>query len=51
MDYLPPVEGGDVPFVSKDLAPVTLVAAGGTIDVNAINGEHNSAKGAGGDNA
>lgn len=50
-DYLPPVEGGDVPFVSKDLAPVTLVAAGGTIDVNAINGEHNSAKGAGGDNA
>lgn len=50
MDYLPPVEGGDVPFVSKDLAPVTLVAAGGTIDANAIDGEHNSAKGAGGNN-
>lgn len=42
-DNLPPVEGGDVPFVSKDLAPVTLVARGGTIDIDAINGDHNSA--------
>lgn len=50
-EHRPPVEGGNVTLVSKDLAPLTLVAAGGTIDVNAINGEHNSAKGAGGDNA
>ena len=28
--------------------PVTLVADGGTIDLNALNGEKNSAKGAGG---
>lgn len=41
-DYLPPVEGGDVPFISKDLAPVTLVAKGGTIDADAINGDQNS---------
>ena len=46
-DHLPPVEGGNVAFVSKDLAPVELVAKGGTIDLNALNGEKNSAKGAG----
>lgn len=50
-DHMPPVEGGDVLLVSKDLAPLTLVAKGGTIDVNALNGEKNSAKGAGGENA
>lgn len=43
-DNYPPVEGGNVPFVSKDLAPVTLVAKGGTIDLNALNGEKNAAK-------
>lgn len=48
-DHMPPVEGGDVAFVSKDLAPVTLVAKGGTIDLNALSGEKNSAKGAGGE--
>lgn len=42
-DYLPPVPGGDVPFVSKDLAPVTLVAQGGTIDADALNGDLNAA--------
>ena len=47
-DYMPPVEGGDVLLVSKDLAPLTLVAKGGTIDLNALNGEKNSAKSAGG---
>lgn len=41
-DYLPPVEGGDEPFVSKDLAPVRMVAAGATIDLATIAGEHNS---------
>ena len=45
-DHLPPVEGGDVPFVSKDLAPVTLVAKGGTIDLDALNGEKNSVRSA-----
>lgn len=45
-EYLAPVEGGDVAFASKDLAPVALIAAGGTIDLDAINGDHNSAKGA-----
>lgn len=50
-DNYPPVPGGDVAFVSKDLAPVTLVADGGTIDLSALSGEKNSAKGAGGDNA
>lgn len=43
-DYLPPVEGGDVPFVSKDLAPVHLVAKGATIDQDALNGEKNARK-------
>ena len=50
-DYMPPVPGGDVLLVSKDLAPLELVAKGGTIDLNALNGEKNSAKGAGGENA
>ena len=44
-DYMPPVEGGDVAMVSKDLAPVELVAKGATIDVNQINGENNAAQG------
>ncbi len=44
-DYLDPIEGGDVAMVSKDLAPVELVARGGTIDINSINGDHNAAKG------
>lgn len=39
---LAPKAGGDVLLVSKDLAPVDLVARGATIDINAINGEHNS---------
>ena len=43
MDYLPPVEGGSVALVSKDLAPVHLVAKGATIELDAIAGEHNSA--------
>lgn len=43
-DYLPGVPGGDVPFVSKDLAPVELVARGGTIDLNMLNGANNAAK-------
>jgi len=43
--HRPPVEGGDVPLVSKDLAPVPMVAAGATIDVNEINGAHNAARG------
>ena len=38
-----PKDGGDTLLVSKDLAPVDLVAKGATIDLNAINGEHNSA--------
>ncbi|MBR3797140.1 MAG: phage portal protein [Clostridia bacterium] len=50
-DHLAPKPGGDVLLVSKDLAPVELVAKGGTIDLNALNGEKNSAKGAGGENA
>ena len=44
-DHLPPVEGGDVPFVSKDLAPVHLVAKGATVDQDAINGANNARKG------
>ena len=44
-DYMPPVEGGDVAFVSKDLAPVHLVAKGATIDLDALNGEKNARKG------
>lgn len=40
-----PKDGGDTLLVSKDLAPVDLVAKGATIDLNTINGEHNSAAG------
>ena len=40
-----PKDGGDTLLVSKDLAPVNLVAKGATIDLNTINGEHNSAAG------
>lgn len=43
-DHKPPVPGGDVAFVSKDLAPVEMVAKGATIDLDALAGEHNSAK-------
>lgn len=43
-DYLPPVEGGDMAMISKDLAPVSLVAAGLTISTDAINGDKNAAK-------
>ena len=43
-DHLPPVEGGDVAYLSKDMAPLTLIARGGTIDVNQLNGENNAAK-------
>ncbi len=42
--HRPPVEGGDMPLVSKDLAPVTLVAQGATIDAAQIAGEQNSRK-------
>lgn len=42
---LAPKDGGDTLLVSKDLAPVDLVAKGATIDLNTINGEHNSAAG------
>ena len=42
---LAPKDGGDTLLVSKDLAPVNLVAKGATIDINTINGEHNSAAG------
>ena len=41
-DYLPAVEGGDVALVSKDLAPVGMVAKGATSDADALRGEHNS---------
>lgn len=41
-DYLPPVPGGDVAMISKDLAPVEMVARGATIDANQLNGEKNS---------
>ena len=44
-DYLPPVEGGDEALVSKDLAPLRLVAAGATIDQDALNGDRNARKG------
>lgn len=44
-ENMPPAEGGDVLMISKDLAPVTLVAAGATVDLSVINGEHNAAKG------
>ena len=40
-----PKDGGNTLLVSKDLAPVNLVAKGATIDLNTINGEHNSAAG------
>ena len=40
-----PMDGGDTLLVSKDLAPVNLVAKGATIDLDTINGEHNSAAG------
>ena len=42
-DYLPPVEGGDAAMISKDLAPVSMVAAGLTVTADAVNGEHNAA--------
>lgn len=44
-EHLPPREGGDVLYISKDLAPVHLVAKGATIDLDALNGEKNSRKG------
>ena len=40
-----PKDGGNTLLVSKDLAPVNLVAKGATIDLDTINGEHNSAAG------
>lgn len=43
-DYLPPVEGGDTALVSKDLAPLDLVAKGATVDADVLNGEKNAAK-------
>ena len=43
-DYLPPVEGGDVALVSKDLAPIDMVASGGTIAADAVSGALNAAK-------
>ena len=43
-DYLPPVDGGDAAMISKDLAPVSMVAAGLTVSADAVNGEHNAAK-------
>ena len=43
-DFKEPVPGGDVAFASKDLAPVELIARGGTIDADALNGEKNAAK-------
>lgn len=44
-DYMPPVEGGDCPMISKDLAPVAMVAKGATVDIDALHGEQNAAKG------
>lgn len=44
-DYMPPVEGGDCPMISKDLAPVAMVAKGATVDLDALHGENNAAKG------
>ena len=43
-DFKEPVPGGDIAFASKDLAPVELIARGGTIDADALNGEKNAAK-------
>ena len=40
---LPPMEGGDELYASKDLAPLRWIAQGATIDANAIAGEHNAA--------
>ena len=34
-ENLPDMPGGDVPLVSKDLAPLSLVLAGGTLDIPA----------------
>lgn len=39
-----PVEGGDALLVSKDLAPVELVARGATIDLSTLAGERNSGR-------
>lgn len=44
-DHMPPVPGGDSAMISKDLAPVELVAKGATVDADAINGDHNAKKG------
>lgn len=44
LNHLPPLEGGDVLLVSKDLAPVEMVAKGATIELDVLNGEKNSAK-------
>lgn len=33
-EYLPPLPGGDVPMISKDLAPLAMVIKGGTIGEN-----------------
>lgn len=44
-EHMPPVPGGDSAMISKDLAPVELVAKGATVDANVINGEHNAKKG------
>lgn len=45
-EHLPGVPGGDVAMVSKDLAPVEMVARGATVDVSVLNGEHNAHGGA-----
>lgn len=41
-EYRAPIPGGNVAMISKDLAPVHLVAQGATIDADAINGAQNS---------
>lgn len=43
-DHLPPVEGGDMAYLSKDLAPMHLVARGDTLNANEIAGEQNARK-------
>ena len=43
-EYMPSVEGGDDAMISKDLAPVRLVAQGATVDANVLNGERNAKK-------
>lgn len=43
-EYKPPVPGGDSAMISKDLAPVELVARGATVDADVLNGERNARK-------